>query len=138
MNWRRGLLRLWLLFTLSWLAALGGVAAYQWRAYPDGWVDVSALADAKCFVGGSWVKCDPSEPNAVREPTAAEIDSCMNSSAGDWCHDYIAVHQPFHSDGPYGFASVRIYAALSAGVPIGLLLIGSGLFWAVRGFQKAR
>lgn len=105
MNWKRGLLRLWLIVSLLWFLAAGGIAV---------------------------VVSSKQQQRGIR-PTAAEIEDCKKkgpvpeflSGCGDSRIEYVTVWElP-----PWQFLAGIVVA------PIVLLGFGAAGYWAAQGFK---
>ena|SRR5271166_1714434 len=113
MNLRRGMIRLWVVFTILWLIAAGaagmttvyhgeGMAPWQWQ---------------------EGVK------EAVYRISLAEAVGCHFIEDSVWEHPY--THDVRR-------AAVIAYAAAVSAVPLIALALGSGLGWVAAGFRAGR
>src|ERR1700751_5542796 len=131
MNWRRGLLRLWVVFSLIWLLACGAWGLSQWHADigakfpvtdPNGLKFVvtapvgTAKADVLYFVRNSDVV-------KMRQADCSKQHSVS-------CRREIRVQMPGVIEGVVRFLVFAISAPLIA------LILGLICGWAILGFQK--
>ena len=112
MNWRRGLLRAWFLFSLVWIGA-GMVYALNWSIDP--WRAV--------------------KQEYTRAPTASEITECNRKAPGPWCSDPLVISERLPST-DRSAQQTRQWIAITFGVPILLFGFGFGVFWVRRGFKS--
>jgi hypothetical protein len=61
MNWRRGLLRTWLVVSICWVGVVGGQGVYEW--YDDSWRNVPERP----------ANCDPKNPFTKYVPECLEM-----------------------------------------------------------------
>jgi hypothetical protein len=126
-NWSRGLFRFWILFSLVWVAGCIGIAI----------VDQPATATYN-------MEDKNSEKFVVIAPRALSAEQivdyfiaskkmnrseCAPERRGPWCDQQTTLEVP----GPVRWG----LWATAAGGPLALLIIGSALFWALRGFRQA-
>jgi len=125
MEIRRGLIRLWVLFTVLWFA---GVAYHIWDVVSD----ETAVDHYKYFV-----QRDKPAPKPVEQMTREEIEvelaqmdaekrdvACINVETDDRvCYDF----------SPY---RTFILNAWTLAVPIVVWLLGYGVLWVMRGFRS--
>jgi hypothetical protein len=131
MNWRRGFLRLWVVFSLLWLLACGAWGLYQWHAGivarfpvtdPSGLKFVviapvgAAKADILYFVRNS---------DAVKRWQA----NCSKERSAV-CKKEIRVQMPGI------FESVVQFLVFTISVPVLTLTLGLVLGWVILGFRK--
>jgi len=108
MNWRRGLLRLWVLASVIWCALVGAYAISDWRDHqltPTQTDDVNPFAKyvpGKTIEQGGWTITMPGTPASGTSST------------------------------------VWIEVAIAIGGPVVVLLLGIALSWAAAGFAHER
>ncbi len=107
MNWRRGLLRTWLVISICWSGAVGGHGIYKW--YNDPWRVVS-----------------------VEQTSHTECDNLNGLFAKAVCEEQMKAALP---EAPPASALWVVFF-LSVGPPAALLLLGAVLFWIGQGFRE--
>jgi hypothetical protein len=131
MNWRRGLLRLWVVFSLLWLVACGAWGLFQWHSGigtkfpvtdPNGLKFIvtapagTAKADILYFVRNS---------DAVKRWQA---DCSKERSVS--CSREIRVQMPGVIE------NVVRFLVFTFSIPVLVLLLGLIFGWAILGFRK--
>src|SRR5262245_26828130 len=117
MSWSRGLLRLWMVFTVLWICGVG------WTAYNHMWGEVVRKADGTL---GRWkAVTDPIEAEHVRAYLERrQPDAVLLERLNSW---------PFYIYNRREFE----FFALGMGVPAGLYATGLTLLWIGRGFRSS-
>jgi hypothetical protein len=126
-NWGRGLFRLWLVLSALWIAVLSVVLVKDEHLFK---------ATNKFEVEGRFKE----KYEIVAPPNATETEiadfvlrnqrtDCSESKNGPWCDFPVKLQMPRKPVNP-----TPIYVALA--VPMGALLIGCGLYWALSGFRR--
>jgi hypothetical protein len=146
-NWRRGLLRAWVVFAICWVGFVGGYGMYKW--YNDPWHTVSAKpASTAC-----------NDYYGHDDPFAAEVckdrmkicnergrkDECEEAIRNECdvkyqkgflrqaeCEEAMRAVLPIAPAAPTALAVVLF----SIGPPTALLLFGAALYWVGRGFRE--
>ena len=111
MNWRRGLLRAWVLLSGLWIltiATLAGVASYNdWRI--------------ESVMGTPVPKTDrPDFVQSDQQDTLAKLDEQYG----------IRLYKPDHP-------TVAGYMLIALAPPAAILVLGLGVFWVIAGFRRA-
>jgi hypothetical protein len=130
MNWRRGLIRLWIVGSIAWIGAIAAVSAYQ------------ALSDPVRFIyNGQEITFPPDFTESDRPDIArklAEERSKHSERTYDQSTDDEAAGMLKASYSAYWAAwprRVLRFAAFALLPPVFVLLVGSALLWAVAGFR---
>ena len=76
MNWRRGLLRLWFVLSLCWIA---GVGLYSWRQ--ESWI----LSSSREFV----FEDSPDNNNTARDQQSESLEKIINSLNAETAKQYV-------------------------------------------------
>jgi hypothetical protein len=110
MNWRRGLIRLWIVSSLCWIGFVG------WTAYAqESERAAQEFADNVCM---EWKRREGANPF-----------DCFDTPSG-----------PFHTlpvRPVFGKAWVKHYASIAFLPPLGVLIAGVLVLWIAAGFRKA-
>ncbi len=110
MNWRQGLFRLWLLFTVVWVLGVGAVATYE--VYSDPWRPIRKQVTA-CQTPakrGSWCDYQP-------KPGSGELSDAQ----------VFGLYEP-----PISITKTLI---LAFSIPAALLIAALAIRWVVSGFS---
>lgn len=128
MNWKRGLFRVWLLFSALWIAACVGLGIVTGRM-----LEANRTYE---IIGPNNERVD-----IVAPPTATNADviafykqnqrpDCSKDKTGPWCDHPVQLKMPGKQFPPF-----LIYLAL--GVPIATFILGGSLYWALAGFSRS-
>jgi hypothetical protein len=111
MNWRRGLLRVWAVLSVFWVAAVGAAYFIDWRMTEDTPPPVRAcvLADQSMWLNGVHI-AKPPAGLAVGAP-APPCPIVQPPAAWGW-------------------------VVVAIGVPLLNIGFGAGVVWAVQGFRR--
>ncbi|MCA1452798.1 hypothetical protein I6F35_06135 [Bradyrhizobium sp. BRP22] len=127
MNWGRGLFRLWVILSALWIAALSAI-----------FITEAHLLEAKKTFEVEGPAKEKYEILAPPDATEAEVvafaqknprTDCSPGKSGPWCSYPAKLEMPRKP-----IDLLAIYLAF--GVPAGVLLVGSGFYWALSGFRR--
>jgi hypothetical protein len=126
-NWGRGLFRLWLVSSALWIAGLSAVFITDQHLF-----EANKTFDVEGRFKEKYEVVAP--PNATETEVVAfaqrnQRTDCSESKNGPWCDFPVKLQMPRKAIDP-----TMIYVALT--VPMGALLIGGGLYWALSGFRR--
>jgi hypothetical protein len=136
MNWRRGMLRAWLLFAVVWVAAVTIVAVLDWRATPaERAYEVVSPSKTKYRVEGVFEATEQQIVSYVKtydtaHPKPAE---CAAADPPNWCQSPIVIVMP----GQSGSFKLWLYIWRGISAPSLVFLLGAGLAWVGSGFRKS-
>ena len=125
MNWSRGLFRFWILLSFLWVAGCIGIAV----------VDQPTTVTYNMEDKNS-EKFTVIAPRSLNAEQIADYfiaskkmnrPECEPAHRGPWCDQQTTLEVP----GPIRWS----LWGTAVGVPLGLLIIGSALVWALRGFR---
>jgi hypothetical protein len=143
MNVRRGLIRLWMVFTITWILTVEGFAIVEWSNHGDGpWWNSSALVVE--HPDRAYLVPVTGNPFANR-PEAPSVDWTVIPICPEWMAD-----PENHDQGICRLSRMRIAyewtasalgamwgsAGIAFGVPLAILVTGCVLWWVARGFRK--
>ena len=139
MNWRRGLLRLWLLFSYIWIGSLSFISFNEFRAALthrepiaseitlQSLVPFDCDASCQCWQHHCW-----STISEFREKNEPENARMSDVELYVLLFDRAGIVLP-------GQRSLRTtlskFAVLALGPPVGVLIFGAALMWAIKGFR---
>ena len=122
----RGLFRFWLVLSVFWIAAVGTVVT--WQNWPvDNWVPVAKMPQASA---PQLQECPSSTPDhlMVVDPVSGKCRPLM--------FDELSDAPPWEIKGrEQRAAALKLGVALALVPPVLVLVIGSALGWALKGFR---
>lgn len=135
----RGLFRLWLVLSVLWIGAVGTMT---WSQF-----DVRFLSDeelrwfpAPIRPGEVPPEFDPSQPSTVETPAEAAREAALRARVGLPPDAAISYEDAVRADAllrrDQTFALVRSGAQVGLLPPVLILVVGSSLIWAFRGFRS--
>jgi len=110
MNWRRGLLRLWVVGTALFVIAVTSIS----------YSGIKSEFDLKSSV----------PPNIVAQPAAQQPNKSLSQWSDEELWAVIALANPWEK--------VAVTAAIAFGIPLVVLALGASLGWAFSGFATRR
>lgn len=111
MNWKRGLIRAWVLFTVIWILSIGTIATYNFREGVAG--------------PGSSADYDTTIDEMVKD---GQLPALPKGA--------VAVPRVALAEAPHPNISLWPYVLLALGVPLVILGAGAGTWWVVSGFRS--
>ena len=136
MNWSRGLLRAWMVFTVFWSLGIGIATYHQWPQKEQ------FAENPKPYYTGAFTYIgNGGAPNLhiVQAPDGSRYD--VTSPEGATPDEVTAHARQFVSNEMEYRQSVRenlvMAVAMTAGLPAVLFVIGWAVLWIGRGFRKS-
>jgi hypothetical protein len=131
MNWRFGLLRLWVVFSVLWLITCGAWALFQWHAgisFKYAVTDPNGLK----FVVTAPVGTDKADilPFARNSDVVKRWQADCGKERNASCRQEIPVQMPGIVE------NVTRFLAFAVSIPFVVLGIGVICIWVILGFQK--
>jgi hypothetical protein len=126
-NWGRGLFRLWVIFSALWIAVLSTIFVVDKHLLEkNGTYEIEGPFKEKYEIVAP---PNTSEAEIVAFLNQNKRADCSEDKTGPWCSYPVKLQMPGKPIDP-----TMIYVAL--GVPVGTLLIGGALYWALLGFRR--
>lgn len=147
LNWRRGLFRIWLIVSVVWI---GVVVAFAWQAVVEPYVGTYAFIEGRGETAWEYTSGEASAARRAKGDgslTEIAVDGAPNityftSESGEVLIERMEKLAPLML-GFYEAQQTRnrpdtiVGAVLAALVPpIGALILGAALIWALSGFRK--
>jgi len=131
MNWRRGFLRLWVVFSLLWLLACGAWGLFQWHAGIVARFPVTDPNGLKFIVAAPAGTAKADVLYFVRNSDAVKRwQTNCNKESSVFCRKEIRVQMPGVIE------NVVQFVVLTLSVPVLILILGLVIGWAILGFRK--
>ena len=147
MNWRRGLLRLWIVGSVLFVIAVAFVGYSEIKQQFDeaDWVDVNGdrevpqlCGDARGVAGVDYTERGQRETTcwyamSKFRPLYPEYNNLSDEELSRKLYDYA---DPWFRHVPW--ATLETWASIALGIPLAVLVLGASLVWAFSGFAAKR
>jgi hypothetical protein len=129
MNWQRGLFRTWVFTTALWLIVFGGSSFWRW--YEDPWrvVSINPITHTHTTPVGPDELVLPDPSHSGKMVPCSDLPERLATGCGRASPTPDADYSPW-------WASLEAPALITFGPPVALLVVGIGVFWALRGYKS--